>query len=223
MCVGIAFVLAGWIRRSEVRRLGYDRHPSHGWVGLGGLLGAMIGAKVGLLLFAPPGELIEVLARIVSLDFTGKTLIGGIAGGYLGVEITKWWVGIRWSTGDGFAISLPVGQAVGRVGCLLHGCCYGTPLQGTGAVFVHGAWRHPTPLYEAGLDLLLASTLWTLRGRTGEAGGLFRLYLVGYAAIRFALDPWRADGSVWWGPLTGVQWFCAATALGFTGALLRRR
>lgn len=223
LAVVLAFVIAGAVRRAEVRRLGYDHHPRHAWVGVGGLLGAMVGAKLGLLLFVPPEAVGEVLAEIVSLDFTGKTILGGIAGGYLGVEITKRVVGIGWSTGDGFAVSLPVGQAIGRVGCLLHGCCYGTPHEGLGAVYVHGAWRHPTQLYEAALDLWLAGALWLLRGRTGAAGGLFRLYLIGYAGVRFVLDPWRADGSVVWGPLTAVQWACAAVILGSSLRALKDR
>ncbi|MBX2798868.1 MAG: prolipoprotein diacylglyceryl transferase [Myxococcales bacterium] len=219
LAVVASFVVASWVRRREVQRLGYDAHPSHPWVGIGGLLGGIVGAKLGLVLFAEPGTVAEVLAGILSLDFTGKTILGGIAGGYIGVELAKSAVGIRFSTGDGFALALPIGQAIGRLGCMGHGCCYGTPFEGAGALFLHGAWRHPTPLYEAGLDVLLAALLFGLRRRTTAPGQLFRLYLIGYAAIRFALDPLRADGSLALGPLSAVQWFCAAVIVGFGLAL----
>ena len=169
--VALAFVLAALVRRIEVRRLGYDRDPRHASVDLGGMVGAVIGAKAGLVLFARPSE--AWAADLLSLDFTGKTVIGGIAGGYLGVEAIKAWRGIRWSTGDGFAVALPVGQAVGRLGCLFHGCCYGTPFEGPWAAHVAGALRHPTPAYELILDLVLAALLWRVRRRTSPAGGCF--------------------------------------------------
>lgn len=209
----LGFAVAYGVRRSEIRRLGYDHHPGHVWVGVGGLIGAVVGSKLGLVLFEPLSELGRVLWSALSFDFTGKTVIGGIAGGYAGVEVAKRWVGIRWSTGDAYALALPLGQAIGRLGCVFHGCCYGTPWNGPWSVYVHDQWRHPTPLYEVGLDFVLAGLVFALRDRVGPAGQLFRLYLIGYAAIRFALDPLRADGAVLWGPLSGVQW---ATLLAMT-------
>jgi phosphatidylglycerol:prolipoprotein diacylglycerol transferase len=223
VAVAVAFVVSGWVRQREVRRLGYDqRHPGHVWVGVGGLMGAMLGAKLGLLLFEPPSDLAGVLWGVFDLDFTGKTVLGGIAGGYAGVEILKKIVGIRWSTGDAFALALPLGQAIGRVGCLLNGCCWGTEAEVPWAVHGHGAWRHPTVAYEALLLLVLAGVLWLARDRPRPQGHLFRSYLVGYALIRFSLDFWRADAQLWWGPLTAVQWVCLAAAVGFGAMLVRR-
>lgn len=216
-----AFAVGGLIRRSEVRRLGYDADPRHGWLGLGGLLGAVVGAKLGMLLFEPWDDLRQIAAAMASLDFTGKTVIGGIAGGFVGVEATKKLVGIRSRTGDGFALALPVGQAIGRVGCFFNGCCWGTPSELPWAVELHGALRHPTPLYEAGLDLVLAALIFAWRGRDWPAGNLFRRMLIGYALIRFALDPLRGDAHVAIGPLSAVQWFCALAAAGFLAQIVR--
>lgn len=221
IAVVAGFLVGGWIRSREVARLGYDRDPRHAWVGLGGLLGAVVGAKLGVLLFAPWSTVAELLTGLWSLDFTGKTVVGGIGGGYLGVELVKWLVGIRHSTGDGFALALPVGQAIGRLGCFFHGCCWGREADLPWSVHLHDALRHPTPLYEAGLDLLLAAAIASWRGRDWPAGHLFRRYLVGYAAIRFALDPLRGDAQLAVGPLTALQWACLAVMLGF-GALIVR-
>lgn len=221
IAVVLAFVTAGSVRSREVARLGYDRSPGHGWVGLGGLLGAIVGAKLGLLLFEPWTDFAATLAGIVSLDFTGKTVIGGIAGGYLGVEATKRVVGVSFSTGDGFAVALPIGQAIGRLGCFGNGCCWGAETDVPWAVALHGASRHPVQLYEAGLDLVLAALLWSWRDRGWPQGHLFRRYLVGYAAIRFALDFVRGDAQLALGPLTAVQWFCLAVIVGFSTLILR--
>ena len=221
IAVVVAFVVGGIVRSREVARLGYDRSPGHHWVGLGGLLGAIVGAKVGLLLFEPWTDFQQMLAGILSLDFTGKTVLGGIAGGYLGVEVMKRVVGVTFSTGDGFAVALPLGQAIGRLGCFANGCCWGAETSVPWAVELHGATRHPVQLYEAGLDLALVALLWSWRDRGWPAGHLFRRYLVGYACIRFVLDFVRGDAQLLLGPLTAVQWFCLAAALCFTALIVR--
>ena len=222
VAVVVAFVVAGLVRRSEVRRLGLPRDAPHAIVGVGALLGAMIGAKLGMVLFQPFEDWTAMLAGILALDLTGKTVIGGLAGGYLGVELAKRLVGIRHSTGDAWAVALPVGQAIGRVGCFLEGCCYGAPSDVAWAVELGGVHRHPAPLYEAGLDLLLAGVLLAVRGRTGPPGQLFRLYLVGYAVIRLSMEPLRGDPARMVGPFTLVQLLCLVVALGFGAWALAR-
>ena len=57
---------------------------------------------------------------------TGKTILGALLGGYAGVELAKKALGYTRVTGDWFALVAPVGIVLGRVGCLLHGCCLGT-------------------------------------------------------------------------------------------------
>ena len=202
--VGAAFVVAVLVRRIEARRLGFDRDPRHRWIALGALLGAMVGAKAGMLLFTPDA-VDDLLAALLRFDFSGKTVIGGLAGGFVGVEVAKKLVGVATRTGDAYAIAVPLAQAVGRVGCFLHGCCWGAPSSLPWAVEVHGAARHPVQLYEAGLDLLLAALLYAVRGRGFPAGNLFRRYLVGYAVIRFCMEELRGDPSVAVGPFTAPQ------------------
>lgn len=219
--IGLAFLVALVVRRAEARRLSFDADPRHRWVGLGALLGAVVGAKLGMVLFEPMDAFADNLQRIASLDFTGKTLVGGLIGGYIGVEVAKKIVGITRSTGDAFALALPLGQALGRVGCFLNGCCYGTPTQSPLGVVMHGAARHPVQLYEAGLDLALAAALFLIRETPRPEGHLFRRYLVGYALIRLIMEWFRGDPSIDIGPLSLVQVVCLAAALLF-GALIVR-
>src|ERR1700748_1462877 len=56
---------------------------------------------------------------------TGKSILGALLGGYAAVEIAKKAVGYAGVTGDWFAFIAPVGIILGRIGCLLHGCCLG--------------------------------------------------------------------------------------------------
>lgn len=212
-----------WVRRVEVRRLGYDADPRHRWVGLGALIGAVLGAKLGMVLFEPAASLAALWDRILALDFAGKTVVGGIAGGYGGVELTKRLVGLRGSTGDAFAVALPLSLAFGRLGCLLEGCCYGVASDAAWAVTVDGVSRTPVQLLD-GLGLAaLAAWQWSRRTGPRPRGEGFRTTLIGIAVIRFGSQFLRGDPVLRWGPLDAVQWVCVATVLGFAWAVWRGR
>ncbi len=220
------FVLLGMffasnIRRVEMKRIGQTQLPGMQWVSVGALVGAVFGSKLGMLLFESADSWHEHLRRALSFDFSGRTVVGGLIGGYLGVEATKRWVGIQQSTGDGWAVALPVAQGIGRIGCFFHGCCYGAAWSGPWAVQMNGVMRHPAQLYESAADLLLAAWLWRRREHRRPAGDLFRLYLVGYAAIRVATECVRGDAGRWVGPLTAVQCVCVVALVHFV-RLLRR-
>ena len=87
------------------------------------------------------------------LDFTRKTVIGGITGGFIGVELTKKKIGYPHSTGDAFALAITLGHAIGRIGCFLVGDCEGATCNLPWAItfpvdsYIVGP-VHPTQLYE---------------------------------------------------------------------------
>jgi prolipoprotein diacylglyceryltransferase len=132
---------------------------------------------------------------------------GGLLGGWAGVEVAKRLAGVTGSTGDAFVAPVLVGQAIGRVGCWANGCCGG----------VDGV---PLPLWEGALDLALLAALRRVRGPEGAA---FRWMVAGYGAIRFALDPWRADARWMWGPCSALQWTCLAVGAAIAITQLRPR
>ena len=213
--------LAWLVHRGEVRRLGFHRKPRHIWVVVAAMVGGVVGAKLGMALFVPSAELADTFRNMLTFDFTGKTVVGGIAGGYLGVKLTKKVLGIRYRTGDAYAVALPLAQGVGRIGCFLHGCCYGGAWDGLWAVEMVGTTRHPTQLYEAALDLGLALLLWSLRKRPYPPGHLFLRMILGYAVIRFAMEPLRGDVSIVVGPTSAVQLLCVVLAVGITALIVR--
>ena len=92
------------------------------------LAGAAVGAVVGSKLLALVQHSAVVLAHPepVWVLGGGKTIVGGLLGGLMGVELTKRWVGEERSTGDLFVLPLCLGMAVGRVGCFLAGLRDGT-------------------------------------------------------------------------------------------------
>jgi prolipoprotein diacylglyceryltransferase len=204
----LAFVVGGLVRRAESRRLGYVARPGYRWVSVGALLGAIVGAKLGMFLYVDPREWRSVLAELFVLETSGKTVIGALIGGYAGVELAKKLAGVVGSTGDAFAIAVPLSLGIGRVACLLGGCCYGTPSDVPWHVHLAGADRHPVQLYEGALDFALAGLIFAARTRPRRSGELFKWSLIGYALIRVLLDPWRGDARVWLGALSAVQLSC---------------
>lgn len=127
------------------------------------------------------------------------------------------------------APALAIGQAIGRLGCLSAGCCYGKPTDRFCAVhFTHpealaplGIGLHPTPLYEAvGCALLGGGLVWLARRRTLPAGALFWIYVLGYGILRFTVEMLRGD--VRGGSFAGLypsQWLALIAVL-LSGSVL---
>ena len=217
--VGLGLV-AGYVAKSvEEKRLNLLDSSNRRWVTAGALLGAMIGAKLGLLLYMPVSEWQESIAQLLMEEWGGRTILGALFGGFVGVELAKKALGITIATGDPYAIGLPLGQALGRVGCFLGGCCYGRPLEHS----VFGLTTHPAQLYEGALDLTVAITLFAIRKQPRAPGLLFRYYLLSYAAIRFVMDFFRGDEKQVFGPLSYAQWFVLACAMALAWDVARRR
>jgi phosphatidylglycerol:prolipoprotein diacylglycerol transferase len=141
-------------------------------------------------------------------------------GGFIGASLAAWFL-LRadrfpvWKAADMAGMVVPVGLAFGRMGCLLGGCCFGRPLEGPlGLVFppysaasaaqardgllhaphLHSLAVHPTQLYEAWGSFALACVLilW-LHGKKRYDGHVFLVFVMGYAALRFVLEYFRAD------------------------------
>ncbi len=188
------------------------------------IVAAAIGAAVGSKLLAlvnEPSALLDNLSHPVRFMAAGKTMVGGLLGGWFAVEFAKRRAGIRERTGDLFALPLCVGIAIGRLGCFLTGLpdhTFGTATTlPWGIDFGDGVLRHPTQLYEIVFLAVLGLAL--LKWRVPERGdGLaFRCVLVSYLAFRLAVD-FLKPGEPLLG-LTAIQWACA---LALVYHLLRR-
>jgi phosphatidylglycerol:prolipoprotein diacylglycerol transferase len=172
-----------WLLR---RRDGLGVTENEFWAAMWTLLaGGIVGAK---LLFVVLGW--EHYARgelRFWADFqVGFVFFGGLLGATLAGAAFAGLRGLSFTRGaDYFAVAIPLGHAVGRVGCFFAGCCHGRP-------------PHPVQLYEAAGLALIALVCRRVVARV-EAGSLvrgsaFRLYLALYGALRLGLDPLRGDG-----------------------------
>jgi len=150
----------------------------------------------------------------------GKTIVGGLLGGWLAVEIVKKLAGIRRRTGDLFALPLCVGIAVGRIGCFVAGLAddtYGKPTRLPWAVNLgDGIGRNPVQIYEI-LFLVLLGIAVSIRRPLPE-GARFRIFMAGYLSWRIAIDFFKPQPLI--AGMNLIQWSClvgiAALALDWT-------
>lgn len=177
----------------------------------GCIIGAALGAKLLVLLEDP----MVTLANLGNpfLWVSGKTIVGGLLGGYVGVELAKRSMRLETRTGDHFVVPFLVGLAIGRVGCFLSGLeddAYGKLTTMPWGVDFGDGPRHPTQLYELGFALGLLVLVPWLRGRLARRGDLFRLVLVAYLVFRFAEEIVRMSAT----PYLGLSIYQLACAVG---------
>jgi phosphatidylglycerol---prolipoprotein diacylglyceryl transferase len=143
----------------------------------------------------------------------GQSIVGGLLGGLVGVELAKRMTRQSRSTGDALVLPLVAGIAVGRIGCFLaglHDDTYGvaTTLP-WGVDLGDGVMRHPSPLYEIAFLLALGGLLWRSRDALAPAPGLqFKLFLAAYLAWRLLGDTLKPVRFAHPFGLSGIQWVC---------------
>jgi phosphatidylglycerol:prolipoprotein diacylglycerol transferase len=186
------------------------------------LVGAFFGAKLvylfaeGWLHFGDPDMWLQLAA--------GKSILGALLGGYAFVELAKRYVGYRRATGDDFALIAPISIGLGRIGCLLHGCCLGAVCQPHWYALrdIDSVARWPAVPVELAFNLAAFVLFLFLRHRRILAGQHFHIYLIGYGLFRFAHEFARATPKIM-GAFSGYQFAAIGVALlGFVGFMHRR-
>jgi phosphatidylglycerol:prolipoprotein diacylglycerol transferase len=161
-----------------------------------GLIGGLAGAN---------------LIQLMATSVPGKTIEGGIAGGWLAVIWMKRRLGITRPTGDLFALAIPAGEAIGRIACFVGGCCYGKAAGVAWAVHDHGAWRHPAQLYlSVAAAACFAVLLIVERRQILPENGLFYLGGLLFCADRFVVEFFRDNAPA--AGMTLAQWACCVGA-----------
>ncbi len=135
------------------------------------------------------------------IEHSGKSLIGAIAGGYLAGVVAKRALGYRRSTGDCYALAIPVAIVIGRVGCFLSELPLGTPTDlpwgvrvdpAAAAAFVRcpscDLPMHPSMLYEIAFSLAAAAVIVRWGRRVPVPGDLLKAYLLAAGSFRFAVE-----------------------------------
>jgi len=199
----LGFLASIWLASRQARRLGLPGEIAID-LGLWALVGGVIFARAlfaGLNWsdYAADPKRILYIWREGGLSFHGGLLGGVVAGALLAHRRRVSF----WTLTDVAAPALALGYAIGRIGCLLNGCCYGTPTSlawGLRFPFFPGSGlstqpSHPTQVYSSLGSLLILAILLKARGRLRAPGQLFCLYLALYSVMRGAIEVLRRDVS----------------------------
>lgn len=222
-----AVVCSVWMSR-DARRLNIPAEmvfDFYFWVVLAGILGARI--FYVLLNWTDYFQYNPV--EVVMIQSGGLAWQGGL---FLATLVGIFFVRLKgqslltWM--DLAAPYVALGEAIGRIGCFLNGCCYGLPVS-WGIYFpVHGDHLHPTQLYSTALLLLIFISLKIVRKHSQTPGLVFALYLMLAAVERFVVEFFRADHAVLYGGLSIFQLvtlviFSAGIILGIVFQRIARR
>lgn len=197
--LGLQFALV----RARQRGLNSQRVMDLGiWI----IISALIGAKL-LLLIVNFRQFTANPADLLNLARSGGVFYGGlIAAVVVALLYMRRHSLPLWTTTDVFAPGIALGHIVGRLGCLLAGCCFGKPADVSWAITFTdpaamanagtplGVPLHPTQLYDAGAELLILAFLLAFerRGRPFP-GRTFWSYMLLYGVSRFIVEIYRGD------------------------------
>ena len=204
--VATGVLLGLWYARRHAPRAGLD--PDAVWnLGIYAVLAALIVAKLWLVAlyadyyWAHPREIFAM-----STLQSGGTFYGGLLGALLTIAIYTHYAKMPvLPLMDTYAAALPLGHAIGRLGCFCAGCCYGKPTWLPWAVtFTNpraaalvgtplGVPLHPTQLYESAAEFMNFFLLMWLAREQRFTGQLFGAYLMLYGAERGAIEFLRGD------------------------------
>lgn len=166
------------------------------------LVGGILGAKL-LSVLISIRTIIEYNISLIDIIKNGFVFYGGLIGGAIGIVIyCKAFKVPLLRFFDAAAAVLPLGQAIGRIGCFAAGCCFGRPTDSFLGVVYHapadpnvpvGIPLLPTQLFESGYCMVLFIVLIALSRKERPAGVLCCIYAVGYAVARFINEFFRYD------------------------------
>jgi phosphatidylglycerol:prolipoprotein diacylglycerol transferase len=221
--------LIGFVACVVLARLRIRQRPEAGWAVRDvddllfyGVIGVVAGGRLGYVLFY---KLSEYLHDPIKIFYVWE---GGMSfhGGFLGVILAMAWYARRsqrhwFAVTDFVAPLVPVGLGAGRIGNFINAELWGRSTDLPWSMIfrnVDSTPRHPSQLYEAALEgVVLFALLWLFSRRPRPLGAVSALFLLGYGALRFAVEFTREPDSflgflaLGW---TMGQWLCLPMIVG---------
>jgi prolipoprotein diacylglyceryltransferase len=181
------------------------------WIIIGATAGALLGSRlVGAL--EDPRIIDWHSFKSIFIALNNKTIVGGLFGGILGVELVKKLIGEKQRSGDLFVFPILLALIIGRIGCLLtaledHTAGGPTTLP-WGVDYGDGIFRQPLPLYE----IIFLATMFLIFRKLKEKnnfadGSLFKILMVMYFIFRLVSEAFKEDVRLAW-KLTTIQTVC---------------
>jgi phosphatidylglycerol:prolipoprotein diacylglycerol transferase len=180
------YAQAGWTRRDVEDLLFY------------GVLGVVVGGRVGYALFYKPGHYLANPIEIAMVWKGGMSFHGGLLGVIAAMALFARSRGRSfWEVTDVIAPCVPTGYAAGRLGNFINGELWGRAADVSlpwAMVFPQSGSmvpRHPSQLYQMLGGLLLFAFLWWYARRPRPIGQVSAMFLVGYGGYRFVVEYFR--------------------------------
>ncbi|HZQ71426.1 MAG TPA: prolipoprotein diacylglyceryl transferase [Burkholderiales bacterium] len=187
-----------------------------------GVLGVILGGRLGYVLFYKPAHYFAHPAEIVAVWQGGMSFHGGLLGVMAAMGFAAWRHRVDYlRLMDFIAPLVPVGLAAGRLGNFINGELWGRVTDLPWGMVFRGAGdapRHPSQLYELGLEgIALFALLWWFSSKPRRRGQVSAVFLMGYGVARFiaefAREPDSFLGFLALGMTMG-QWLCVPMVLG---------
>lgn len=200
---GLMYIIGiggGWLLGRYRAKKSLQTHPANPWkvedvdnLIVYSALGMVLGARLGYALFYNFSEYLAQPWAIFKIWEGGMSFHGGMIGLILAVfYFARSNRRTFFQVGDFIAPLVPLGLFAGRIGNFINGELWGSPTNAAWGVIFPSAGalpRHPTQLYEAGLEgLLLGIILWVYSAKQRAKGRVCGLFLMGYGCFRFMIE-----------------------------------
>ena len=218
------------IRAARYQALGWTYRDLEDLL-LAGVLGVVLGGRLGYTLFYMPGYYLTHPLDILKVWEGGMSFHGGL----LGVLLALYWFAKKRNTtffvvSDLVAPLVPFGLMFGRLGNFINGELWGRPSDLPWAMvfpMVDNIPRHPSQIYQLlGEGVLLGVVLWIYSSKQHRVGQISGLFLLGYGFCRFlaeyAREPDAFLGLLGLGLSMG-QWLCVPMILFGIYLMLQRK
>lgn len=236
LMMAIGFLLVGFLAFCKARRKSVAFEDIL-IVSAAAVAVALIGGKLLYIFVTYP--VAEIWNRILEGDFTvlgggGIVFYGGLIGGVFGAMMGIRIAGCKFADVERVIVPyIPLGHAVGRIGCVLAGCCHGFAYDGPFALYyphsVAGLSPEqgyfPVQLLEALINLCICCFLLWYEKKMKRATDLLFTYLKLYAISRFFLEMLRGDTArgVWYGLSTSQVISILLFIISIVGVLWKRK
>lgn len=166
-------------------------------------IGVILGARLGYILFydpdtayylAHPWQMFNPFKEGEFVGIRGMSYHGAVIGFFIASFLFSRRKRVHFGLlMDIVAVAVPLGYVFGRIGNFLNQELVGRVTDVPWGIYVHGALRHPSQLYEAVLEgVVVFLAIWIYRKHRRFMGELILLYGFAYGAMRFTAEFWRA-------------------------------
>ena len=201
----IAFAVAVLIAGISGLRRGYDRNA---WLFVlaSCFLGGIIGSRIIFITF-DNFNIYSIITGIEGID--QKSFLGGVLGGIIGAATARRIAGFKYSIMDNFILPVFIAHAIGKIGCLIDGCCFGTITTvpwgikyGSGSFAYNTQLNlnlidstatsslaiHPVAVYEILISLVIILSQKKIREWLKSPGSACYFSMIIYAVLRFVIE-----------------------------------